>query len=509
MNKKIITTVFALALVTGVFAAKRFYMTITDNRLQTITGFGAACCYGAMEPYANDTQPVKLLFGDESPIGLNIMRMEISPNFEGDVKVPEWNYWDTPYDWNGSLPSAKIVKQRGGIVFGTPWSPPGAYKTNGTAQGGNADDQGNQRGKLREDCYEKFFPWLNTFLGWMKDHGVDVDAVSIQNEPDWWVNYSGCLYDPQDLVTLVKNYAHLLDREKYKGVKLISGESLGFTQNYTDPLMQDPDCRDQIDIVAGHLYGHAPLEYMKKSAKLARLYGKEVWMTEHSVSDNIGERLPNWDEQLEFAREVNECIQAGGTGYIYWYMRAHWAFVSTGESKYGSANTPKNQLLPRAYVMSHFSKYVTGSTLLGSECTFDLVTGAGIETSAFIKGDSLIVVAINSLPDDRDFTIRMPFSVVSGERIVSRGNESENLCQKETIEITEPTQKPVVPLPGNSLVTYVFNIDQGSSAVQEVRLNNADGPKTYFDLQGRRLDVPRGLCIEKRSDGSTRKVLLP
>jgi glucuronoarabinoxylan endo-1,4-beta-xylanase len=125
----------------------------------------------------------------------------------------------------------------------------------------------------------------------MKKNGVNVDAVSIQNEPDWWVSYSGCLYDPEDLVKLVKNYAYMLDRETYPNVKLISGESLGFTQNYTDPLMQDETCREQIDIVAGHLYGHAPLQYMNKSAVLPLKYGKEVWMTEHSVTDNI-DHLP-------------------------------------------------------------------------------------------------------------------------------------------------------------------------------------------------------------------------
>lgn len=502
--KKIITTVLALLFVTGVFAVKRFLITITDNRLQTITGFGAASCDGAMKPFGTDTGPARQLYGEESVVGFNIMRMEISPSFTGD------NWGD--YDWNGSLPSAKIVKERGGIVFGTPWSPPGEYKTNGTAQGGKSESQGMQEGKLREDCYEKFFPWLNTFLGWMHDHGVDVDAVSIQNEPDWWVDYSGCLYEPQDLVKLVKNYAHLLDREKYKGVKLISAEPLGFRKDYSDAMMNDETCRNQIDIVAGHIYGHPPLEYIKPAAVLPARYGKEVWMTEHSVSDNIGERLPNWDEQLEFAREVNECLQAGCTGYIYWYMRAHWAFVSTGESKYGSANARKNQLLPRAYVMSHFSKYVTGSTLLESSCSMDLTTGAGVQTSAFIKGDSLIVVAINSQADDRNFTIKMEdtsFWVKSGDMMISWGNEKDQLCQKETIEISEPTQRLVVEMPGKSVVTYVFKLDQGSTAIQNVSQSAADGPATYYDLQGRRLDVPRGLCIEKRSDGTSRKVVLP
>ena len=500
--KKIIITVLA-SVVVAVVHAVTITLTVTDTRLQTITGFGAACCDGAMCPFGTDTQPVKLLYGSESKIGLNIMRMEISPNFEGDIKVPEWGNWDSPYDWNGSLPSAKIVKQRGGIVFGTPWSPPGEYKTNGTAQGGNADDQGNKRGKLRTDCYEKFFPWLNTFLAWMKKKGVNVDAVSIQNEPDWWVSYSGCLYDPQDLVKLVKNYAWMLDRKTYPGVKLISGESLGFTRNYTDPLMEDSTCREQIDIVAGHLYGHAPLEYMKYSAILPTQYGKEVWMTEHSVTDNI-DRLPNWHEQLLFAEELNECMQAGCTGYIYWYMRAHWAFVGTGETKYNPGNT-KNTLLPRAYVMSHFSKHVTGSTRLQTR-GIAAVTNAPYEATAYIKGDSLIVMAIDTTKNAQSLKLILPAKVKSGVHLLSTGNEVANLCQESPIAIDEPVNEVTVSLPARSLNTYIFMIDKGETAIENVKHASVEGPKTYFDLQGRHLDKPKGLCIEKRADGSSKVV---
>ncbi len=503
--KKIITTVLVLFVAIGIQAAKpRTSLIVYNTHKQTVTGFGGACCDGAMKPFGDDNACVGRLFGPRSKIGLNILRMEISPSFTGD------NWGD--YDWNGSLPSAKTVKNRGGIVFGTPWSPPGEYKTNGTAQGGNSDDQGNQRGKLRTDCYDKFFPWLNTYLQWMKDHGVAVDAVSIQNEPDWWVNYSGCLYDPQDLVTLVKNYAWMLDRETFPGVRLISGEPLGFTQNYTDPLMQDPTCREQVDIVAGHLYGHLPLKYMKPAGVLPLKYGKELWMTEHSVTDNTG-ALPTWTDNLIFAEELNECMLSGCTGYIYWYLRAHWAFCGTGESKYGSANK-KDELLPRAFVMSHFSKNVTGSTRLATSKDEDAGrTEEGIlqneQFSAYIKGDSIIVMAINAREDTRDVKITLPYNVKSGSLWLSTGNESANLCQKSDLDIAESTNFYLYEMPVQSLSTLIFMIDKGSTAIEEVKQSAADGPKTYFDLQGRRLDVPRGLCIEKRSDGSTRKVLLP
>ena len=501
--KQIIITIVALVAATAARAGV-ITVIVNDTRYQTVTGFGAACCDGAMCPFGTDTQPVRLLYGKESEIGLNIMRMEISPNFIGDVIVPEWGNWDSPYDWNGSLPSAKIVKQRGGIVFGTPWSPPGDYKTNGTAQGGNADDQGNQRGELRKDCYEKFFPWLNTFLEWMKKKGVAVDAVSIQNEPDWWVSYSGCLYTPQQQLDLVKNYAHMLDRDTYKGVRLISAEPLGFDPKYSDPLMNDATARNQIDIIAGHLYGHPPLGNMKKAAVLASKYGKEVWMTEHSVTDNI-DRLPNWHEQLIFAEELNECMLAGCTGYIYWYMRAHWAFVGTGEAKYNPGNT-KNKLLPRAYVMSHFSKHVTGSTRLGTKASVSTGTNSAFETSAYIKGDSLIVMAIDTTKNALDLKLNLPYKVKSGTHLLSTSNES--LCQEQPIDISEPTNELTVPLPARSLNTYIFMIDQGSLAIEEHRSAADAGKKTYYDLSGRRLQSPRGLCIERSADGSSRKVII-
>ena len=504
--RRLAGVLLALATVTAAEAGT-INLTVYKTQRQTITGFGAACCDGAMCPYGTDTNPVKLLYGAESKIGLNIMRMEISPNFVGDVIVPEWNNYDTPYDWKGSLPSAKIVKQRGGIVFGTPWSPPGEYKTNGSANGGNTEDDNAVRAKLREDCYEKFFPWLNTFLSYMKKNGVNVDAVSLQNEPDWWVNYSGCLYDPQDLVKLVKNHADQLDRETYNGVKLISGESLGFTQNYTDPLMNDTACRKRIDIVAGHLYGHAPLDYMKNSAVLPAKYGKEVWMTEHSVTDNI-DHLPNWHEQLIFAEELNECMLAGCTGYIYWYMRAHWAFVGTGEAKYnvGTMKNTKNKLLPRAFVMSHFSKHVTGSTRLTTSRDKTSGEGAGFEYSAYTKGDSLIVMAIDTTKTGHDLKITLPYTVKSGTHLISTGNETENLCQESPITLDEPTNVVTVPMPARSLNTYIFMIDQGSAAIGDVKEKAAAGNPIYYDLHGRKLHNPHGVCIERYANGTSRKI---
>ena len=503
--KRIFTLIIVLAATSMIIQAgkPRTSLEVKSTKKQTVTGFGGACCDGAMKPFGTDNACVSKLYGAKSKIGLNIMRMEISPSFTGD------NWGD--YDWNGSLPSVKTCKQRGGIVFGTPWSPPGEYKTNGTAQGGHSDDQGNQRGKLREDCYDKFFPWFNTFLKWMHNHGVDVDAVSIQNEPDWWVSYSGCLYEPEEQVNLIKNYAHLLDRQTYGGVRIISAEPLGYREDYFNALLADETCREQVDIFAGHIYGHMPLQYIKPVAQKGLPLGKEIWMTEHSVTDNI-DHLPTWQENLIFAEELNECMLAGCTGYIYWYLRAHWAFAGTGETKYGTANK-KDDLLPRAFVMSHFAKNVTGSTRLVTSKDTD--AGRTKEEnlqeeqfSAYIKGDSIIVMAINARETTRDLKITLPYNVKSGMLWLSTGNEEANLCQKSTLDITESTKEYLYEMPAQSLNTFIFMVDNGSTAIQNVMQEDNDGPKTYYDLNGRLLSEPHGLCIERSSNGSSRKVFM-
>lgn len=504
--KRLITFVFAMTAFTAI-QAKDITVTVGDTRYQTITGFGAASCFGLMEPYAYDTKPVKLLYGDESEIGLNIMRMEISPNFEGDVVVAEWGNWDTPYDWNGSLPSALIVKERGGIVFGTPWSPPGEYKTNGVAQGGNSEEQGYERGKLRKDRYADFFLWLNMFLKWMHENGVDVDAVSIQNEPDWWVDYSGCLYEPEEQLDLVKNYAHLLDRETYKGVRLISAEPFAFEPKYSNMLLNDETAREQIDIIGGHIYGNPPLSNLKSAARTASKYGKEVWMTEHSV-DNVNKHdgLPTWDENLTFAQEVNECMLAGCTAYIYWYMRAHWSFVGTGESQHMPGNR-KNKLLPRAYVMSHFSKHITGSTRLRTKASVTTGTNSEFETSAFIKDNTIIVMAINTTSNENNLKLVLPYNVKSGIQILSNGNETENLCQEQPIGINDPVSELTIVQPAKSFATYIFTLEQ-STGIKELQQTKDAGHVTYYDMLGRKLQNPHGLCIEKHADGSSKTVYI-
>ena len=97
----------------------------------------------------------------------------------------------------------------------------------------------------------------------------------------------------------------------------------------------------------------------------------------------------------------------------------------------------------------------------------------------------------------------------SGTHVLSTGNEPANLCQEKTITIDEPTNKVTVEMPGRSLNTYIFIIDREETAICDLKSDDSRTSEIeYYDLQGRRITVPHGLCIEKRADGTSRKVYL-
>ena len=117
-------------------------------------------------------------------------------------------------------------------------------------------------------------------------------------------------------------------------------------------------------------------------------------------------------------------------------------------------------------------------------------------------------MAINASSNSRALKITLPYKMQSGTLWLSTGNETENLCQKSDLDIPEPTDNFLVEMPAQSISTYIYMIDNGSAAIENVKLTADDGPKTYYDLQGRLLDTPKGLCIEKSANGASRKVFV-
>ena len=313
MRRFFLSLIVATASLSAAEAQTTINLNVTTEQKQTITGFGAAAMEALMRPI-QDVDIIRTAFEPDSPIGLNILRMEMSANMKGDITKADIG-WDTPYDWHGYLPAVREAKSHGALILATPWSPPAAYKTNNSASGGKDD---GVHGKLKESSWGSLFTWFNTFLTYMQANDASVDVVALQNEPDWWVSYNGCEYTPQEMHDLVKQYAKRLNKDKF-GVRLLGGEPLGFNPEYYRLLMEDPETAQYIDLNGGHVYGdYGRKKNLATSAGYAA--GKEVWMTEHLINprgDNGGIRdLPTWQEQLDFCDDVNECLSNGATADI-------------------------------------------------------------------------------------------------------------------------------------------------------------------------------------------------
>ena len=92
----IITLVSILLLTPLTTSASNTVITlnVSKDSCQRVTGFGAAAMGDLMCPITDD-HLIDMAYGADSPIGLNILRMEVSPNLVGDVVG---QYWDPVYD---------------------------------------------------------------------------------------------------------------------------------------------------------------------------------------------------------------------------------------------------------------------------------------------------------------------------------------------------------------------------------------------------------------------------
>ncbi len=476
-------------------------LNVTAEQKQTITGFGAAAMESLMRPI-QDVSIIRTAYEPESPIGLNILRMEMSAHTKGDITREDVG-WDSPYDWHGYLPAVREAKSHGALILATPWSPPASYKTNGDATGGKDD---GVHGKLKESMWGSLFTWFNTFLSYMQANDASVDVVAIQNEPDWWVGYNGCEYTPQEMHDIVKQYAKRLNKDKF-GVRLLGGEPLGFNPEYYRLLMQDPETEPYIDLIGGHVYGNYNC---KKNLATSAGYaaGKEVWMTEHLINprgDNGGIRdLPTWQEQLDFCEDVNECLLNGATAYIYWYLAKEYSFIGDGtlydQATCLSPGNDRGKVLDRGRLMGQFARQLKGATRLAHTSTLTNSSSTpGVnqrfEMSAFLKGEELIVNAIDTLSRDLNFRITLPYNVDHVHRIQSTEG---NIYVEDDPEISAGCDF-TFSVPARSFTTFVFHVDDESLAVNRPKaaaLRQSDSE--VYSLSGQRLErePSRGIYIK-------------
>ena len=199
-----------------------------DVTYQEVLGFGGAFTESAAYNYSllNDAEKDKFMkayFDDVDGIGYNFGRTHInSCDFSLDIYtyVEEGDEtletFDISRDKKYIIPfikdAQKYMKDEL-VLFASPWSPPAYMKDNNSRIRG---------GKLLDKYKELWALYYAKYIKAYRNEGIDIKAISIQNEPFAVMSWESCSYSAEDEAELIEKYIiPVFDREGLSDIKII------------------------------------------------------------------------------------------------------------------------------------------------------------------------------------------------------------------------------------------------------------------------------------------------
>jgi O-glycosyl hydrolase len=238
---------------------------------------------------------------------------------------------------NGAWNNAKLASARGAKVWAAPWSPTASYKTTGNIN----------TGSLNTGSYDAWASVLAAFPGKLKTQtGVDLYALSVQNEPDYNTNgaYEMCLYTGQQMVNFINvlgpKLAALNPRPQLLAAETSTWGNLW--PSYGSLIAADPTASGYIDIYASHQY-----DYSNPSNPIPS--GKRLWETEVSSFDGPSTDIGNG---IAVGKWIHGAMTvANANAWHYWWL------ISLNNDNEGLLNKG-GVLTSRYYVLGNYSKFV-------------------------------------------------------------------------------------------------------------------------------------------------------
>ena len=183
--------------------------------------------------------------------------------------------------------------------FFTPWSPPNWMKQN---KGVNPDPASlwATNNKLKPEMYSEFAEFLVAICKTVKEEaGVELYAISMQNEPTFNEPYASCQYTGAEFRELVRVVGPRLEAENLSTRVMLSEDvnSMSWVQGNINPTIADTGTKKYLDIIACHLYdpdgirvggaGTTAWTDLNRTFKTSQAEG--LWMTETSGYSNVWE----------------------------------------------------------------------------------------------------------------------------------------------------------------------------------------------------------------------------
>jgi glucosylceramidase len=244
-------------------------ITINDEKTyQSIIGLGCSLehstCYNiSLLPEARQRKVLESIVDKDKGIGMNLMRICFGTS--DFTAWPWYSYNDTP----GNKPDPQlrlfsIEKDRETVLpiikmalsinpdlkfFASPWSPPAWMKTNKNLCGG----------EINPDYYAPFAEYLARSVKAYKAEGVDIIAVTPQNEPEYYPDtYPTCGWKAEQQRDFIRDHLGPIFK-KHKLPTWIWCYDHNFNHpNYPETILKDPEAAKYIDGTGFHLYEGKP-----------------------------------------------------------------------------------------------------------------------------------------------------------------------------------------------------------------------------------------------------------
>ncbi len=411
---KTMTTIASCAMFALAGPAEAADVTVNlDKTYQTIRGFGAMQDKG-WTGYNLMASDRNLAFGNgPGQIGLTILRIRVNENSS---------------NWSIDLPDAKDVVSRGGLVFATPWNPPGGGDNAKKIAGTWRELYKTDRWRIKPAMYNDYAKHLNDFVVHMKNNGVPLNSISVQNEPDWDVDWTGGT--PTDMYNITKAVC-----PQIQNTKCMSAESFSFNHGSTDyygPILNDPAVLKDVDMFGTHFYGtfshnDAFFDYALYKQKGA---GKEFWMTEVYTPEINNKTSNTWPLPLDVSVEINRAFTLGNmNAYVWWYLKRSYGplYIATN-SQGGSLAGSVSKM---GFMMAQYAKYVRPGAVR-VEATRKPQTD--VLVSAYKKADSVVVVVLNKTTSSKTLSFAIAaLKSSSGRKIAT--TEKKNLSDEGAVAV--------------------------------------------------------------------------
>ena len=264
-------------------------------RYQTIDGFGASDAF--VNVALTDVQ-ADMFFSETTGIGLSFLRMGIANS--GGLN-------------GGAYSDATKAAARGARVWAAAWTAPAAWKDNGSTSNGGHLCAGPGQGVCTATHYNDWATRLAGFAATLKlNSGVDLYALSVQNEPDFVASYDSMIVSDGEFVSFVNTLAPKLAALAPRP-KLMVGEHANWSLLWSmaTVIEANPTALAATDIYGTHQYfGVSPYQAPRP---------KPLWQTEMSSFDAFDASIGN---AVTVGKWIHDALTVGNVNvWHYWWLQ--------------------------------------------------------------------------------------------------------------------------------------------------------------------------------------------